>query len=69
MSTGRGLTPRAEKTIRLVVTCAIAAVLGIIAVVTENEVVGYIAVGIVLLGILAGPLVSRALVGPGRGGG
>lgn len=68
MSGGRGLSARAEKTIRLVVTCAVAAVLGIIAVVTENQVVGYIAVGIVLVGILAGPLVSRALVRPGQGG-
>jgi hypothetical protein len=63
----RGLTPRAEKTIRLVVSCAVAAVLGIIAVVTENEALGYVAVAIVLLGILAGPVVSRVLVRPGEG--
>lgn len=68
MSAVRGLSARAEKTIRLVVSCAVAAVLGIIAVVTENETLGYIAVAIVLLGILAGPVVSRVFVRPGEGG-
>jgi len=64
----RGLSPRAEKTIRLVVSCAVAAVLGIIAVVTDNEPLGYVAVGIVLAGILAGPLVARVLFRPDGGG-
>jgi hypothetical protein len=64
----RGLSPRAEKTLRLVVSCAVAAVLGIIAVVTDNEVLGYIAVGIVLAGILVGPLVARMLFRPEGGG-
>jgi hypothetical protein len=64
----RRLSPRAEKTIRLVAVCAVAAVLGIIAVVRDSEALGYVAVGIVLAGILAGPVVARFLVPPeGRG--
>jgi hypothetical protein len=64
----RRLSPRAEKTIRLVVVCAIAAVLGIIAVARDSEPLGYAAVAIVLAGILAGPLVARVLFPPGDGG-
>ena len=64
----RRLSPRAEKTVRLVVSCAVASVLGIIAVATDNEALGYIAVAIVLAGILAGPLVARALFRPEGGG-
>jgi hypothetical protein len=64
----RGLSPRAEKTIRLVVVCAVAAVLGIIAVVRDSEAIGYTAVAILLAGILAGPLVARLLVPPERSG-
>jgi hypothetical protein len=64
----RGLSPRAEKTIRLVVVCAVAAVLGIIAVVRDSEALGYTAVAILLAGILAGPLVARLLVPPGGSG-
>jgi hypothetical protein len=60
----RSLSPRAEKTIRLVATCAIASVLGITAVVIDSEPLAYVAVGIVLAGILAGPLVARLLVTP-----
>ncbi len=63
----RRLSPRAEKTIRLVVVCAIAAVLGIIAVARDSETLGYAAVAIVLAGILAGPLVARILFPPGNG--
>ena len=57
----RRLSPRAEKTIRLVTTCVIAAPLGMIAVATDNETLGFIAVGIVLAGIVAGPAVARVL--------
>jgi hypothetical protein len=64
----RSLSPRAEKTIRLVAVCAVAGVLGIIAVVSDSEALGYTAVGIVLGGILAGPLVARVLFPPGGGG-
>ena len=60
----RRLSPRAEKTIRLVVVCAVAAVLGIIAVVKDSEALGFVAVGIVLAGILAGPLIARLLTPP-----
>ncbi len=60
----RRLSPRAEKTIRLVVVCAVAAVLGILAVVNDSEALGYTAVGIVLAGILAGPLIARLLEPP-----
>jgi hypothetical protein len=64
----RRLSPRAEKTIRLVAVCAVAGVLGIIAVAIDSEPLGYAAVGIVLGGILAGPLVARVLFPPGGGG-
>jgi hypothetical protein len=64
----RRLTPRAEKTIRLVVTCVIAAPLGMISVANDNETLGFIAVGVVLGGILAGPAVTRMLFPPGGSG-
>lgn len=67
MSWVRSLSPRAEKTIRLVAVCAVAAVLGIIAVAIDSEALGYAAVGIVLGGILAGPLVARVLFPGGSG--
>ena len=60
----RRLSPRAEKTIRLVTVCAVAAVLGIIAVARDSEALGFTAVGIVLAGILAGPVVARFLLPP-----
>ena len=63
----RRLSPRAEKTIRLFAVCAVAAVVGILAVTLESEALGYTAAGIVLAGILAGPLVARALPPKGNG--
>ena len=60
----RRLSPRAEKTIRLVAVCAVAAVLGIIAVVKDSEALGFVAVGIVLAGILAGPVIALLLTPP-----
>ena len=57
----RRLSPRAEKTIRLVTVCAAAAVIGIVAVALDSEALGYAAAALVLAGILAGPLVSRLL--------
>ena len=64
----RRLSPRAEKTIRLVVTvCAVAAILGIVAVALDNEALGYAAMALVLAGILAGPLVARACSRPADG--
>lgn len=62
----RRLSPRAEKTIRLVAVCALAGILGIVAVALDNEVIGYVAMGLVLAGILAGPIVARRLFPPGR---
>ena len=67
MSWIRGLTPRAEKTIRLVVTCAVAAVLGITAVVIDSEPMAYVASGIVLARLLARPVIARPLVPPRDG--
>jgi hypothetical protein len=69
MGWARRLTPRAEKTIRLVTVCLLAAILGIIAVALDNEAVGYAAMALVLAGILAGPLVARHLFreGPPEG--
>jgi hypothetical protein len=58
---GRPLSARAEKTIRLVVMCALAAVFGITAVARDDETLGYIAIGIMLTGILIGPVTSRLL--------
>jgi hypothetical protein len=63
----RRLSPRAEKTIRLVAVCLLAAVLGIIAVALDNEAVGFAAMALVLAGILAGPLIARRLFPPGGG--
>jgi hypothetical protein len=57
----RKLSARAEKTIRLVVMCALAAVFGIAAVARDDETLGYIAIGIMLVGILIGPVTSRLL--------
>ena len=65
----RRLSPRAEKTIRLVVTCVVAAPLGMIAVANDDETLGYVAVGIVVAGILAGPAVTRVLFPGGSGKG
>ncbi len=57
----RRLSPRAEKTIRLVATCVIAAPLGIYSVANEDETLGFVAVGIVVAGIIAGPAIARVL--------
>ena len=57
----RRLSPRAEKTIRLVTTCVIAAPLGIYSVANEDEALGFVAVGIVVVGIIAGPVIARVL--------
>jgi hypothetical protein len=65
----RRLSPRAEKTLRLVAMCVIAAILGIVAVARDSPAIGYVAIAIVLVGILAGPLVARYLFREGSGGG
>jgi hypothetical protein len=63
----RRLSPRAEKTIRLVAVCVLAGVLGIVAVALDSAALGYAAMALVLAGILAGPLVARYLFRPGDG--
>jgi hypothetical protein len=56
---------RTEKAIRLTSASLVAAVFGIIAVVTDDETLGFVGLGIVLAAILLGPIVTRAL-GIGR---
>ena len=67
MGWARRLSPRAEKTLRLVAVCILAAVLGIVAVALDSAAVGYAAMALVLAGILVGPLVARYLFRPGDG--
>jgi hypothetical protein len=55
------VSARTEKTVRLVLACAVASVFGITAVVIESETWGYIAISIMLAGILIGPVTSRLL--------
>ena len=56
----RRLSPRAEKsTSAWSQSARVAAVLGILAVALDNEALGYVSVGIVLAGVLAGPVVAR----------
>lgn len=64
----RRLSPRAEKTVRLVVACALGSVFGIAGVVRESEPLGYAGAAIVLAAILLGPVVNRLLAAPGRSG-
>jgi hypothetical protein len=61
MAAVRRLSPRAEKTIRLVASCSIAILFGAAAVVRDSETLGYIGVAVMLAGILAGPFTSRLL--------
>ena len=56
---------RTEKAVRLTSASLVAAVFGIIAVVTDDETLGFVGLGIVLAAILLGPIVTRAL-GIGR---
>lgn len=67
MDWARRLSPRAEKTLRLVAVCAVAAVLGIVAVALDSEAIGFAAMAVVLAGILAGPVVARYLARPPGG--
>jgi len=55
----RKLTPRAEKSIRLAVAGAIAAVPGLIGVATGTVWLGYVAAVIILAAILIGPISER----------
>jgi len=55
----RRMSARAEKAVRLAGAGALAAPVGLTGVWTGNEVLGYVAAGIVLAAILAGPVVER----------
>lgn len=61
------MSSRAEKAVRLVIASLIAFVFGLLAVIRDSEPFAWIAVGIVLVAILAGPLVAPRLTGPPRG--
>lgn len=61
----RRVSRRTEKTVRLVATCILAAGFGIIAVARDSETWGWIGAGIILVGILIGPLTSRLLTKEG----
>lgn len=52
---------RVEKSVRLTTGSIIAAFVGIAAVILDSEVLGFVAVAIILVTILIGPLVTRAL--------
>ena len=52
-------TARAEKAVRYTVAGLVAAVPGITAIVTENAALGFVAAGIVVAAILAGPVIER----------
>lgn len=60
------MSARTEKTLRLVAACILGAAFGIVAVIQDSEVWGYVGAGIILAGILAGPIVSRFLEPPSR---
>lgn len=55
----RRLSDRAEKAARLAGAGVLAAPLGLTGVYTGNDTLGYIAAGIVLAAILAGPIIAR----------
>lgn len=55
----RPRSARSAKAIRLVAASLIAAVPGIIAIVTDTPALGFVAIAIVLAAILAGPVLDR----------
>lgn len=61
MSVAAKLSPRAEKTIRLVGVCAFSSIFGISAVMRDSETLGWVAISLLLAGILVGPLTTRLL--------
>ena len=61
------MSPRAEKAVRLVSASLIAFVFGLLAVIRDSEPFAWIAVGIILAAILAGPFVAPRLTGSPRG--
>jgi hypothetical protein len=61
------VSARAEKAVRLVTASLIAFVFGLLAVITDNQAFAWVAVGIILLAILAGPVVAPLLRNAPRG--
>ena len=55
----RPMSARAEKSIRLSVTGILSAPTGLIGIATRTEWLGYVTVGIILVGILLGPVIER----------
>lgn len=60
-STRRRPSARVEKSIRLTTGSVVAAVVGIVAVALDSEVLGFAAVTIILVAILIGPVMTRVL--------
>ena len=61
------MSARAEKAVRLVAASLIAFVFGLLAVIRDSEPFAWVAVGILLVAILAGPVVAPLLRGTSRG--
>lgn len=57
----RAPSARVEKAVRLTTGSLVAACVGIVAVATGSEVLGFVAVAIILFSILIGPLSARLL--------
>lgn len=55
----RRMSARAEKAVRFTTAGLVAAPFGLTGYFTENETLGYIAFGIVVAAILAGPVIER----------
>ncbi len=60
MSALARMSPRTEKTVRLVTACLVAVGLGIPAVVLDSAALGFAAVGVIGAAILAGPAIDAA---------
>jgi hypothetical protein len=60
----RPRSARSAKAIRLVAASLIAAVPGIIAILTDTPALGFLAIAIVLAAILAGPVLDRGRTSP-----
>jgi len=60
MSALARMSPRTEKTVRLVTACLVAAGLGIPAVALDSQALGFAAVAVIGVAILAGPAIDGA---------
>jgi multisubunit Na+/H+ antiporter MnhG subunit len=61
------VTARAEKAVRLVTASLISFVFGLLAVILDNQAFAWVAVGIILVAILAGPVLAPLLRNAPRG--